>query len=96
MLYRPNVSVHNLIPLKKCIPTTELVSFMSPTDKNVMESSPLANKYIFWHYRSGPIGFLKLKTLELTTTDFESNLFSFNTTLVLICDSKQIHTMLGF
>ena len=33
---------------------------------------------------------------DLTTTDFESNLFSFNTTRVLICDSKQIHTCLAF
>ena len=44
----------------------------------------------------GPRGFRKLKKLELTTTQFESNLFGFNTTLVFICDSKQIRTRLGF
>ena len=47
-----NLSGHNLTPLKKGIPTIELVCFMSPRDKNVMESSPLANKYIFLYSRS--------------------------------------------
>ena len=49
---RGNLSGHNLTPLKKGIPTIELVCFMSPRDKNVMESSPLANKYIFLYSRS--------------------------------------------
>ena len=47
-----NLSGHNLTPLKKGIPTIKLVCFMSPRDKNVMESSPLANKYIFLYSRS--------------------------------------------
>ena len=36
------------------------------------------------------------KILEPTISKFESHWFGYNTTLVLICDSKQIRTRLGF
>ena len=45
-------SGRNLTPLEKGIPTTELVWFTLPRDKNVMESSQVANKYIFLYSRS--------------------------------------------
>ena len=46
---RGNFSVHNLIPLKKGMPTTELVWFTSPRDINLVEPSPVADKYILWY-----------------------------------------------
>ena len=46
---RGNLSGHNLTPLKKGMPTTELVWFTSPRDINLMEPSPVADKYILWY-----------------------------------------------
>ena len=46
---RGNLSGHNLTPLKKGMPTTELVWFTSPRDINLVEPSPVAEKYILWY-----------------------------------------------
>ena len=46
---RGNLSGHNLTPLKKGMLTTELVWFTSQRNINLMEPSPVADKYILWY-----------------------------------------------
>ena len=46
---RGNLSGHNLTPLKKGMPTTELAWFTSLRDINLMEPSPVVDKYILWY-----------------------------------------------
>ena len=45
---RGNLSGHNLTLLKKGMPTTEL-DWFTLRDINLMEPSPVANKYILWY-----------------------------------------------
>ena len=78
---RGNLSGHNLTPLKKGIPTTELVWFTSPRDINLMEPFPVADKYLVVLWISGELkSKVPLSTrwwLDSSVTKLLRNLLSF-------------------